>query len=131
VDVDIRSSITESVLTIGPQHTLREAARAMAERNIGSAIVVMEDGRPAILTERDVLRAVAAEVDLDGTAVEERMTSEPTTASPSWDVIKAADAMIRGRFRHLIVLDDSGSVAGVLSIRDLIAGLLAELKTES
>jgi CBS domain-containing protein len=103
----------------------------MAERNVGSAIVIMEDGRPAILTERDMLRAVASEVDLDNTAVEERMTSEPTTASPSWDVIKAADAMIRGSFRHLIVLDGSGSVEGVLSIRDLVAGLLAELKMDS
>lgn len=126
--MDIRSSITDAVLTIGPQHTIRDAAREMAERNVGSAIVTMEDGRPAILTERDVLRAVASEVDLDGAAVEQHMTSEPTTASPSWDVLKAADAMIRGRFRHLIVLDESGSVAGVLSIRDLVAALLAELK---
>jgi CBS domain-containing protein len=129
--VDIRSSITDAVLTVGPQHTIRDAARVMADRNVGSAIVMMEDGRPAILTERDVLRAVAAGIDLDGTAVEEHMTSEPTTASASWDVIKAADAMIRGSFRHLIVLDGSGSVEGVLSIRDLVAALLAELKTES
>lgn len=125
--MDIRASITDSVLTIGPQHTIREAAKAMAERKVGSAIVMMEDGRPAILTERDVLRAVAADVDLDET-VEGHMTSEPTTASPSWDVIKAADAMIRGSFRHLIVVDSSGSVSGVLSIRDLVAALLAELK---
>jgi CBS domain-containing protein len=129
--VDIRSSITDAVLTIGPQHTIRAAARAMAGRNVGSAIVMMEDGRPAILTERDVLRAVASGVDLDATAVEEHMTSEPTTASPSWDVLKAADAMIRGGFRHLIVLDGSGSVAGVISIRDLVAALLAELKPDS
>ena len=129
--MDIRSSITDAVLTIGPQHTIRDAARSMAERNVGSAIVMTEDGRPAIVTERDVLRAVASDVDLDNTAVDQHMTSEPTTASASWDVIKAADTMIRGRFRHLVVVDEAGSVAGVLSIRDLIAALLAELKTES
>lgn len=129
--MDIRSSITEDVLTIGPQHTIRAAARAMAERRVGSAIVMMEDGRPAIVTERDVLRAVASEVDLDGATVDDHMTSEPTTASPSWDILKAADAMIRGSFRHLVVLDDAGSVAGVLSIRDLVAALLAELKPDS
>lgn len=119
------------MLTIGPQHTIRAAARAMAERRVGSAIVMMEDGRPAIVTERDVLRAVASEVDLDGATVDDHMTSEPTTASPSWDILKAADAMIRGSFRHLVVLDDAGSVAGVLSIRDLVAALLAELKPDS
>jgi CBS domain-containing protein len=129
--LDIRSSITDAVLTIRPQHTLRDAAKAMAERNVGSAIVMMEDGRPAILTERDVLRAVASGVDLDATPVDEHMTSEPTTASSSWDVLKAADAMIRGSFRHLIVLDGSGSVEGVLSIRDLVAALLSELKSDS
>jgi CBS domain-containing protein len=129
--LDIRSSITDAVLSIGPQHTVRDAARAMAERNVGSAIVMTEDGRPAILTERDILRAVAAGVNLDDSAVEDHMTSEPTTASPSWDVIKAADAMIRGSFRHLIVMDGSGSVEGVISIRDLVAALLAELKQES
>ena len=129
--MDIRSSITDAVLAIGPQHTLRAAARAMAERNIGSAVVMMDDGRPAILTERDVLRAVASGVDLDTTVVEEHMTSEPTTASPSWDVLKAADAMIRGSFRHLIAIDGAGSVEGVLSIRDLVAALLAELKPDS
>lgn len=129
--MDIRSSITDAVLTIGPQHTIQEAASAMAERNVGSAIVLTDDGRPAILTERDILRAVASGVDLGSTRVEEHMTSDPTTASPHWDVIKAADAMIRGRFRHLIVVDGSGSVEGVLSIRDLIAALLSELKQDS
>ncbi len=131
MDVDIRSSIRDSVLTIGPQHTIGEAARAMAERNVGSAIVLTEDGRPAILTERDILRAVASGTDLDRTAIEDHMTSDPTTASPSWDVLQAADAMIRGGFRHLIVLDESGSVSGILSIRDLVAALLSELKTDS
>ena len=129
--MDIRSSIRDGVLTIGPQHTIRAAAQAMADRKVGSAVVMTEDGRPAILTERDILRAVAAGVDLDRTPVEEHMTSEPVTASPAWDVVKAADAMIRGSFRHLIVVDSSGSVEGVLSIRDLVAALLSELKSDS
>jgi CBS domain-containing protein len=129
--LDIRSSINDRFLTIGPQHTIRAAAQAMADRKVGSAVVMTEDGRPAILTERDILRAVASGVDLDRTHVEEHMTSEPVTASPSWDVVKAADAMIRGSFRHLIVIDGSGSVEGVLSIRDLVAALLSELKSDS
>ena len=129
--MDIRGSINDGVLTIGPQHTIRAAAQAMADRKVGSAVVMTEDGRPAILTERDILRAVASGVDLDKTVVEDHMTSDPVTASPAWDVVKAADAMIRGSFRHLIVIDSSGSVEGVLSIRDLVAALLSELKSDS
>jgi CBS domain-containing protein len=90
--------------------------------------VMTEDGNPAILTERDVLRAVASGDDLDEVTTGAYMTSDPTTAGPTWDVTEAAETMRRGGFRHLIVLDESGSIAGILSLRDLVASLLDQFK---
>src|SRR5688500_429188 len=125
--MEIGALASSSVLTLGPQHTIREAARAMSQRNVGSAVVVTEDGRPAILTERDILRATASGDDLDRVTVDRYMTPDPITASPSWDVLAAAEQMRTGGFRHLIVLDDAGSIGGILSIRDLIDSLLDHL----
>jgi CBS domain-containing protein len=122
--MEIGALASSAVLMLGPGHTIREAARAMSQRNVGSAVVVTEDGRPAILTERDILRATASGDDLDRVTVERYMTSNPITASPSWDVLVAAEEMRAGGFRHLIVLDEAGSVGGILSIRDLVSSLL-------
>lgn len=123
--------VSKSVLSIGPSTTLREAARAMTERRVGSAVVMTEQGQPAIITERDLMRAVAASVDLDRTPVEEYMTPDAITASPSWDVFDAAERMREGGFRHLIVMNNNGTIAGVLSMRDLIGALLDQLSRAS
>jgi len=96
----------------------------MTERPVGSAVVMTEQGHPAIITERDLLRAIAESVDLDRTPVEEYMTPDAITASPSWDVFDASERMKEGGFRHLIVVTENGAIAGVLSMRDLIVALL-------
>lgn len=127
--MDVGSLASRSVLTLGPEHTIREAARAMHERGVGSAVVLTEDGHPAILTERDVLRAVASGKDLDAINTARYMTSEPITASPSWDVIDAAEQMRKGGFRHLIVIDEGGGITGILSMRDLVASLLDQVRS--
>ncbi len=113
-----------SVVSAGPEHTLVEAARRMADAKVGSAVVLTEEGHPGIITERDVLRAVADGVDLETTPISDYMTANAITASPSWDVIEAARTMSRGGFRHLIVLGDQGEVQGMLSLRDLVDALL-------
>lgn len=118
--------VTHPVLLVGPEHTLLETARRMCERNIGSAVVLTDEGHPGILTERDLLRAISEGADLASTKVGDYMTSTPVTATGSWDVAEAAKTMCDGGFRHLIVLDDERRVAGMLSIRDLVGALLDE-----
>ena len=119
--------LSRSVLSIGPNSTLRAAARAMVERRVGSAIIQTEDGRPAIITERDLMRAFAESGDLDALSVDDYMTRDAITASASWDVIEAAERMKAGGFRHLIVMDENGAIAGILSMRDLVDALLTRV----
>src|SRR5487761_1870065 len=116
--MEIGPLVTQRMLSVGPHHSLLDTARRMRDRNVGAAIVQSEEESPAIITERDILRAVAEGADLSTTAVEAYMTSAPVCATTSWDVVEAAKIMRRGGFRHLIVLDD-GSAIGMLSIRDL------------
>ena len=122
--MEIGPLVNQRILTVGPQHSLRDAARRMHERRVGSAVVGTEDGRPGIITERDLLRAIAQGADLEITPVDEFMTANAITASASWDVKEAARRMLDGGFRHLIVLDDRGQPTGILSIRDLVEVLL-------
>jgi CBS domain-containing protein len=74
---------------------------------------------PGVITERDILHAVGCGEDPDQELVAEHLTSELTFASPDWSLEQAAAAMIRGRFRHLVVVD-GGELAGILSMRDIV-----------
>ncbi|CAN5483643.1 CBS domain-containing protein [soil metagenome] len=122
--MDIGSVATMQVLTVGPRHSLFEVARMMYERRSGSAVVQGEGENPGIITERDLLRAVAEGADLSSAPVEDYMTANAITASASWDAEKAARLMLEHGFRHLVVIDDGGRVEGILSIRDLVKALL-------
>ncbi len=118
--MQVREGMSDVVVTIGPGHTLRDAARHMSERRVGAAVVFdPESPGPGILTERDVLDAVGAGQDPDTELVGDHLTSDVVYASPEWSLEEAALAMVRGSFRHLIVLD-SGDVTGVLSVRDVV-----------
>lgn len=119
--------VNRAVLEVGPRDSLAEAARKMVARKVGSAIVMTDQG-PGIITERDILRAVAAGGDLEKVRVEEFMTHNAITAFDDWDLREAAERMSGGGFRHLIVLGRGGQVEGVLSIRDLLRALLKEAK---
>jgi CBS domain-containing protein len=112
--------MSETVLTVGPGHTLRDCATQMAQRNVGAAVVNdPEAPGPGIITERDILRSVGAGEDPDSERVADHLTSDLVFATPDWSLEEAAAAMARGGFRHLIVID-AGEVAGVLSVRDII-----------
>lgn len=124
--MEIGPLVVGSVLSIEAGQSIAEAARRMARRGVGSAVVTTDQGQPGIITERDVLRAVANGGDLERTLVGDYMTAKAITASPSWDVREAARTMFQGGFRHLIVLNANGGIAGVLSIRDLVGALLEE-----
>lgn len=118
--MQVREGMTNTVLTIGPGHTLREAARLMSERRIGAAVVLDPDAAgPGILTERDVLDSIGAGQSPDEEHVGDHLTSDVVYASPEWSLEEAAAAMVRGGFRHLIVCE-SGEILGVLSVRDVV-----------
>lgn len=108
------------VVTAAPDWTVRRAARTMHQHRVGSVVVVEDDSRLAgILTERDVLRAVATVVDVDAVTVADLMTTDVVTAAPDWQVYEAAATMADRGIRHLVVTEDE-LVQGVLSIRDLL-----------
>jgi len=121
--VRVRELASNATVTVGPGHTLRDAARLMHKHRVGSAVVQDGELLAGIITERDVLRAVANAVDADGDAVSEHMSPEVVTAGPDWDVAEAASAMIKHRVRHLVVYE-GGQLLGVLSVRDLLPALL-------
>jgi CBS domain-containing protein len=108
------------VLTIGPTHTLREAARMMAARKVGAAVVADPEGSGAgILTERDILNSIAADENPDAELVEAHCTQELVFAARNWTLEEAAAAMVRGGFRHLVVVEGH-EVVGLLSMRDIV-----------
>jgi CBS domain-containing protein len=116
----VRDGMSSVVLTVGPNHTLSEAARLMAERNVGAAVVMDPDGAgPGILTERDILRALADGADTGRELVRDHLTDELISASPDWSLEQAAEAMVEGGFRHLLVVNGA-ELCGVLSMRDIV-----------
>jgi CBS domain-containing protein len=112
--------MSDLVLTIGPGHTLREAAVAMCRRNVGAAVVVDPDAPgPGVITERDILISLGRGENPDSELVAAHLTSTLTFASPDWSLEEAAAAMIRGGFRHLVVVEGAETV-GILSMRDIV-----------
>src|SRR5439155_10415408 len=104
--MQVRDGMSSLVLTVGPNHKLSEAARLMAERKVGAAAVVDPDlPGPGIITERDILHAIAAGEDPGQELVRDHLTDDLIVASPDWSLEQAAQAMIDGNFRHLLVID--------------------------
>jgi CBS domain-containing protein len=116
----VRDGMSSMILTVGPGHTLRDAARLMSERHVGAAVVIDPDaGGLGILTERDVLTSIGAGQSPDAELVADHLTSDVVFAEPSWSLEEAAAAMVRGGFRHLIVVE-RGETMGILSVRDVV-----------
>ena len=116
----VRDGMSDVVLTVGPGHSIRDAASAMTERQVGAAVVVDPESQgPGVITERDILRSIAAGEDPDGEKVSAHLTSELVFASPDWSLERAAAAMVRGNFRHLVVVE-AGELVGMLSMRDIV-----------
>jgi CBS domain-containing protein len=110
--------MSRDLLTVEAGLPVVAVAQRMVDRNVG-AVLVLEDGRLAgIMTERDLMRAVARGLS-DDTVVSECMTADPETIAPDDTIEHAAVLMIHGGFRHLPVVDGD-DVVGVLSIRDLV-----------
>jgi CBS domain-containing protein len=114
----VANHMTRDLLTIEPDASLGEAARRMASRGVGAVVVLDGDRLAGILTERDVLKAVATGLREDA-RVSEWMTRHPETVESGEATDHAAALMIHGGFRHLPVVEE-GRVVGILSIRDLM-----------
>jgi CBS domain-containing protein len=118
--MNVQDGMSKLVLTIGPAHSLRDAARMMSARRVGAAVVIdPEHAGVGILTERDILDSVGAGENPDAELAAHHCTSDLVFAAPRWTLEEAAAAMVRGGFRHLVVVEGSG-VAGLLSMRDIV-----------
>lgn len=116
----VRDAMSTGVLVVGPDHTVRQVAALMSHRRVGSAVVHDAESEGwGILTERDILHAVGAGLDPDTERVGGHLTWDVVYATPEWTLREAASAMVRGGFRHLVVLE-SGEVTGVISVRDIL-----------
>ena len=105
---------------IGESQTLKHAARQMRDLDVGALPICGDDGRlVGIVTERDILHAIGTGLDPDSEAVETHLTHNVVFATPHWTLDQAAEAMTRGGFRHLIVLEDD-QVVGMISVRDIV-----------
>jgi CBS domain-containing protein len=116
----VEDAMTPVSAIVGPDHTLRQAARRMVRNHTGAAVVM--DGAlpgPAMITERDLLRAVAAGLDPEAERVEEHMTQAIVTAAAAWPIGQAAMVMVKHGVRHVLVFDGS-ELVGVLSMRDVV-----------
>lgn len=118
--MQVRDGMSDVVLTVGPGHSLREAATAMCRRGVGAAVVHdTEAPGPGLITERDILAAIGTGKDPDSERVCDHQSQNLTSASPDWPLERAAAAMVRGRFRHLVVVE-GGELVGILSMRDIV-----------
>lgn len=116
----VRSAMSKVAVSVGPDHTLRQAAQLMSARRVGSAVVSDPDGQGVgIITERDILDALGAGLDPDTERTAAHITWDVVYAGPDWTLQDAAAAMMRGGFRHLVVMDGDDLV-GVISVRDVL-----------
>src|ERR671937_3224977 len=118
--MQVKDGMSPVVLTVGPGHTLRDAAAKMVERKTGAAIVIDEQSpAPRIITERDLLNSVGQGQDPDAEKVADHMSDSVIAAAPEWSLERAAAEMSRRGIRHLVVYDGP-ELVGVLSMRDIV-----------
>ena len=118
--MQVSVGMSNVVLTVNPGHSLRDAATQMAERSVGAAVVIdLEQPGPGIITERDILQSIGRGENPDEESVSDHLSSDLTFAAPDWSLERAAEAMVRGSFRHLVVVD-GGRMVGILSMRDIV-----------
>ena len=117
-----RDHMSRDLPNVAPGDSLSDVAQRMVDRDVGAVLVMDGSDLSGILTERDVLRAVAAGIE-ETTVVSDWMTRDPETMAPEDTTQQAAVLMIHGGFRHLPLMEGS-DVVGMLSIRDLMRVVL-------
>ena len=116
----VEEMMSRHVLTVNRNQTLEEGAQAMIERRTGSAVVVDGSRFIGIVTERDVLRAVARGMVPWSTKISDVMTADPVSIRPEVDSNEAIEIMIQGGFRHLPISEDGETLVGLVSLRELL-----------
>ena len=119
----LRDVAVRHLLTVDCKASLRRAAKVMTERGVGCAVVIDKEKVAGIVTERDILHAVADDKIMDDATVDEVMTRDVVSGSPGWDVVKAVKTMTEGGFRHLLVMEMDDPV-GIVSLRDLMDSMV-------
>jgi CBS domain-containing protein len=118
--MEVREGMSKVVLTLGPGHTLRDAATRMTEKGIGAAVVIDDEyPGPRIISERDILTSLGQGQDPDAERVADHMSDTLIAAAPDWSLERAAMEMSQRHIRHLVVVD-GGELIGVLSMRDIV-----------
>jgi len=118
--MEVREGMSKVVLTVGPGHTLREAARMMSDKGVGAAIVIDDEAPgPRIISERDVLISVGRGEDPYAERVVDHMSDSVITAAPDWSLERAAADMAARGIRHLVICEGA-ELIGVLSMRDIM-----------
>lgn len=123
----VRSVATFDVVSATTHHTVRDLAQLMAENNCGAVVVTMRDGQVAIVTERDIVMCLASGQDSDDAWAVDAMSHPVLVVDPDDDIIDAAELMIEGGVRHLIVEDTENERIGVVSVRDLLEPLVESI----
>lgn len=114
--------VSKPPISVEIDDSIKGAATVMNRENIGSVVVTDEGKVQGIVTERDILRAIADEIDLN-MPVSMIMSKNLITINADQDVSEAAALMMQKGIRHLIVVDSNGSLVGVVSIRDVLKAL--------
>ena len=115
----LRDVAVGHLVTVDCKVSLRRASKVMTDRGVGCAVVIEKERVAGIITERDILHAVAHEQNVDDTTVESVMTRDVVSGAPGWDITKAVKTMTEGGFRHLLVMEMDDPV-GIVSLRDLM-----------
>ncbi len=118
-----------AVVTLRGEEKVAAAITSMAQKNIGSVVIVDDDMKvQGIVTERDLVRRLLKEkLDPDTTLLSKIMTTDPRTAREDDDVVECLRLMSNERFRHLPIVDDSGRLISILSQGDFVAYTWPEL----
>jgi CBS domain-containing protein len=118
--MEVREGMSKVVLTLGPGHTLRDAATRMTEKSVGAAVVIDEESPgPRIISERDILNSLGNGEDPDTERVGDHMSDTLISAAPDWSLERAAMEMAKRHIRHLVVVEGS-DLMGILSMRDIV-----------
>jgi CBS domain-containing protein len=126
----LRDVAIRHLLTVDPGASLRRAAKVMTDRGVGCAVVVEKEKVAGIVTERDILRAVADDRTMDDAKVEDVMTRDVVSGAPGWEIVRAVKTMTEGGFRHLLVMEMDDPV-GIVSLRDLMDSMVELVQDEA
>jgi predicted transcriptional regulator len=126
----LRDVAIRHLVTVAPQSSLRRASKVMTDRGVGAAVVIDKESVAGIITERDILHAIADGKSVDDILVEQEMTADVVSGAPGWDILRAVRTMTEGGFRHLLVMEMDDPV-GIVSLRDLMDSMAEMIQEES